>query len=290
MDETFGGVRLIFLVLYIIGFIIILFLLFVAFVGYKLVTPKRLVGKWSPKNFGAEYEDVELITEDGIKLKGWYIKGSNKCVILLHGYTVSRWDEVYMREMMEFLWKEGYSVLAFDFRAHGESEGKHTTIGDKEFLDVMAIFEFASKRCDEVYIIGYSMGGFLALKAASKGMGKKVIADSPFIYVDRSGARGLKYFANLPSWLYRFIKPFAILFSGINYANTDPFKFAKDIKVPTLIIAGEKDPLITIEEIQKFVQATDDKINLWITKGAHVRTLQVDKNAYKHKVLDFLNQ
>jgi len=290
VDEASGGLNLLYLILSILVIILIAFLLFVAVIGYKLVTPPRLVGKWTPKDFGANYKDVEVITEDGIKLRGWHILGDDRCVILLHGYTVSRWDEVYMKKMMEFLWSNGYSVLAFDFRAHGESEGKHTTIGDKEFLDVRAIFEYAKKRCDKVYIIGYSMGGFLALKAAASGMGDKIIADSPFIYVDKSGARGLKYFANLPSWLYRFIKPFAILFSGINYANTDPFKFAGDIKVPTLIIAGKNDPLITVDEVSSFVKASGNKVELWITEGAHVRTIQVSENEYKKRVLSFLSQ
>ena len=277
------------LILSIISLFLIIFLLFIIYIAYRLVTPKRLIGSWTPRDFGAEYEDIELKTEDGLKLKGWHIKGGEKCIILLHGYSVSKWDEVYMHKMTERMWKAGYSVLAVDLRAHGESEGKHTTLGDREILDIQAMVQYARERCREIYIIGYSMGGFLALRAASMGLGKKVIADSPYINTDKSGARGLKYFANLPEWLYTFIKPFGILISGINYENTDPFKFAKEIKVPTLIIAGKKDPLIKIEEVKEFVQAASN-VELWITEGAHVRSIQVDEEEYMKKILDFLSQ
>jgi len=269
--------------------VIIFFFLFAAFVAYKLVKPDRFVDSWSPKDFGAEYENIELKTEDGLRLRGWHIKGGENCVVLLHGYSRSRWDDVYMRKVMERMWKSGYSVLAVDFRAHGESEGKYTTLGDKEILDVKAMVKYANDNCKKSYIIGYSMGGFLALKAASLGLADKVVADSPYIYTDKTGARGLKYFANLPEWLYHFVKPFAILISGVRYENTNPFKFAKDIRVPTLIIAGKKDPLVKIEEVEEFVKKASN-VKLWITEGAHVRSILVDEEEYMNKLLGFFAQ
>ncbi len=275
--------------LYLLLIPIFLFLLFLLFVAYRLVTPKRMVGQWTPRDFGADYQDVELKTEDGITIRGWLIPAGKDCVILLHGYSVSRWDQVYMRVMMEEMWKRGYSVLAFDFRAHGKSGGKHTTIGDKEFLDLKAIHRFSERRCQRVYVVGYSMGGFLALKAAAEGMCHKAVADSPFIYVDRTGARGLKYFANLPSWLYYLVKPLALLISEANYENADPFKFAKNIKVPVLIIAGREDPLVKVEEVQEFVNMAGNNVELWVTDAPHVRTVKVRKEEYIERILSFLS-
>ena len=269
--------------------VVIIFLLLSAMVAYKLVTPARFIQFWCPKDFGADYESIELKTEDGVKLKGWHIKGNENCVVLLHGYSRSRWDDVYMRKVMERMWKVGYSVLAVDFRAHGESDGKHTTLGDKEIMDVKAMMEYAKEHCKKVYIIGYSMGGFLALKSASLELADKVVADSPYIYTDKTGARGLKYFANLPEWLYAFVKPFAILLSGVKYENTNPFKFAKGIKVPTLIIAGKKDPLVKIEEIKEFLKLATN-VKLWITEGAHVRSILVNEEDYINKILQFFAQ
>ncbi|AGB04306.1 alpha/beta hydrolase family protein [Aciduliprofundum sp. MAR08-339] len=280
---------MIWLIISILIFIVFIFLLFSAFVGYKLVTPARFRDSWTPKDFGAVYEDVELRTSDGLKLKGWFIKGGERCVVLLHGYSVSRWDKVYMRPMMEELWKSGYSVLTFDFRAHGESQGKHTTIGDREFEDVVTAVNYARERCSHVYVVGYSMGGFLALKAATLDQVEKVVADSPYIYTDKTGARGLKYFANLPESLYAFVKPFAILISGANFKNTNPFLFVKDLRAKVLIVAGKKDPLVRVEEIKEFVEQSGKNIELWVTDAAHVRSIQLDREGYVRRVLEFLS-
>ncbi len=288
MDEAPGGVEMLPLLLSVLGVIILLFFLFIFFVAYKLVTPSRLIGHWNPGDFGAEYEGMELITEDDVKLKGWYIKGDERCVILVHGYSRSRWDDVYMRPMMEMLWKNGFSILAFDLRAHGESGGKHTTLGDKEFLDLKAAFNFCRKKCRNIYIVGYSMGGFLALKAAASGMGDKIIADSPFIRVDKSGARGLKYFANLPPWLYFFVGPIAAKIANINIKNLDPFSFANKLRVPVLIIAGNNDPLVKLSEIEEFIRISGRNIELWTTSAAHVRSIQVNPKNYLKRILGFL--
>ena len=274
-----------------VGIIIILVFLFslFAYIGYRVVTPDRLVGQWSPRDFGAKYKDIELRTEDGLTLKGWHILGGERCVVLLHGYTRSRWDDVYMRWIMEELWRNGYSVLAVDFRAHGESQGKHTTLGDKERMDVKAMLDYARKECKKVYILGYSMGGFLAIAFASLGMVDGAVADSPYIYPDKTGARGLKYFTNLPEGFYKVVKPFAILISGARMKNANPFNYL-DIKAPLLIIAGRKDPIVKVEEVQEFVKKAKGPVELWVTDGEHVRSIRIDMKEYVDRILKFFSQ
>ncbi len=273
----------------IILLIIFVFLLFCAFVGYKLITPERLIKEWTPKDLGFDYEDVEFLTEDKIKLNGWYIPRSDKCVILLHGYSVSRWDEVYMKKMIRILAENNFSVFTFDFRAHGTSGGKHTTFGDREFMDLRSAVDWVKEKHREIYIIGYSMGGFLALKSVAEGLAEKVIADSPFIEIDKTGARGLKYFINLPAFLYPFVKIFVILFSGIKYKNTVPEKFKNDLSSPVFIIIGRNDPLVKVEEVKKFAEGKEN-IEIWITEGKHVRSILVNGEEYRDRVLEFLKK
>ncbi len=70
------------------------------------------------------------------------------------------------------------------------------------------------------------------------------MADSPPIYLDRTGARGgLRYFASLPEGgLYNFVKPFTKLFSG-GAKELNMVEYADRVrKPPLLLIAGEKDP------------------------------------------------
>jgi len=283
--------------LYVLILLLLAFIGFSAFVGYRMVKPERFLGEWTPKDLGFDYEDVEFTTEDGLRLRGWWIdRGSEGTVIPLHGYTRSRWDEVYMKDTVEFLLERGYNVLTFDFRGHGESEGTYTTVGDRELMDVEAALRWLTERHPErarkTALIGFSMGAMVTIRAlAEVGEVCCGVADSPPIYADRTGARGLKYFANLPEWLYYFVKPFTKLFSGGKVV--DVMACADRVKKPLLLIAGEKDPLVKVDEVREFYERNrkvNRDVELWVTDAPHVRTLKFHPEEWKRKVGDFLDR
>lgn len=285
------------MILSIIALLIVAFLAFSAFVAYKMVKPPRFIGDWTPKDLGFEYEDVSFETEDGLKLSGWWIpNGSDKTVIPLHGYTRSRWDDVYMRPTIEFLLGEGYNVLTFDFRAHGRSGGKYTTVGDSEIADVRAavkwLVETHPENAKRIGLVGFSMGGMLTIRSLAEVNGVCCgVADSPPMYLDKSGARGLKYFARLPEWLYVFVNPFTKLFSGGKELH--PIEYADSVRKPLLLIAGEKDPLVEVEEVREFYERNrriNPDVELWVTDAPHVRTLKLHPDEWRARVREFLKK
>ena len=278
-------------------FLFLLFIAFSAFVGYKMVKPPRFMDAWTPKDFGYEYKDITIETRDGLKLSGWWVPNEkDSTVIPLHGYTRSRWDDVYMKQTTEFLLKEGYSVLVFDFRAHGKSEGKYTTVGERELIDLQSAIDWlennAPEKAKKIGLVGFSMGAVVTIRALAED--ERVtcgVADSPPIYLDKTGARGLKYFANLPEWLYNFVKPFTKLFSGTK--ELDVMEYSGRVKKPLLLIAGEKDPLVKVKEVREFYEK-NKKINpdveLWVTDAPHVRTLKFHPEEWKEKVGNFFGR
>ncbi|WP_457742572.1 alpha/beta hydrolase [Thermococcus sp.] len=283
--------------MWVLIFLLFLFVVFSAFVAYKMVKPPRFIGDWTPKDLGHDYEEITIETRDGLKLSGWWISNEkNSTVIPLHGYTRSRWDEVYMKQTVEFLLNEGYSVLAFDFRAHGKSEGKYTTVGEKELIDVLSAIDWLkTKRPDKaksIGLVGFSMGAVVTIRALAEDDRITCgVADSPPIYLDKTGARGLKYFANLPEWLYHFVKPFTKLFSGAKELNM--LEYADRIRKPLLLIAGEKDPLVKPDEVREFYERNkkvNPNVELWITDAPHVRTLKLHPEEWKKRVGDFLRR
>ncbi|WP_048149018.1 alpha/beta hydrolase [Palaeococcus ferrophilus] len=277
--------------------VVFVFIAFLVFVAYKMVKPPRLIEEWTPKDLGFDYEDVTFETEDGLKLSGWWIdNGSDKTVIPLHGYTASRWYSLYMKPTVEFLLKEGYNVLVFDFRAHGKSEGKYTTVGDRELLDIKAAVRWLGEnhpeKASKIGLIGFSMGAMVTIRSLAEipevccG-----VADSPPMNLDRTGARGLKYFAKLPEWLYIFVKPLTKLFSGGKEVH--PIEYADKVRKPLLLIAGEKDPLVKVEEVGEFYERNrriNPTVELWVTDAAHVRTLNSRPGEWKARVKKFLEE
>ena len=279
------------MIIYVIALAALGFLLFIFYVSYRLVRPPRYVGEWTPSDLGMEYEDISLTTEDGIRLEGWWVdRGSDRTVVLLHGYTVSRWA-FYIRRMMEYLSGEDYNILTFDFRAHGRSGGRFTTFGNRELLDLKAALNWLRSEVGEgkVALVGYSMGGVVAVRALAEGMADAGVADSPPIYADRSAARGLKYFANLPSFLYPLVKTFAKALVGEE--NVDAMRYARDVRRPLLVVVGDQDPLVRVEEAEEFValnREVNPHVELWVGNGAHVRIIEAEPEKYRERVLGFL--
>jgi len=112
------------------------------------------------------HENVELKTEDDIKIVGDFYKGGEKGIILLHMLSVTKKS---MEEFALQLQEKGYSVIAIDLRGHGQSDLNWEDFGDKEFNDMVNDVDAAKKFLDKEKnaVIGASIGANLALKYAN---------------------------------------------------------------------------------------------------------------------------
>jgi alpha-beta hydrolase superfamily lysophospholipase len=129
----------------------------------------------------AAARSISFHTDDGITLAGlWYEPASRgPAVILIHMLHRSRkdWEPLASR-----LSGEGYGVLAFDLRGHGESGGSIPGDGQYGVLlqDVTAARRFVASRGDavpsRVALIGASLGGTLALLDAAAHPGAAAVA------------------------------------------------------------------------------------------------------------------
>ena len=115
----------------------LLFVFIGVILSFRLTRRYFLDIEKKPTEVGLKYKDISFVTEDGIRLKGWWIpvRGSDKVVIQLHGHSGSIDPDIqYLPELHQ----HGYHVLMFDFRGHGRSEGKVVTFGYLERRDVLA--------------------------------------------------------------------------------------------------------------------------------------------------------
>src|SRR5688572_11875729 len=130
--------------------------------------PKRPI-RGTPAADGLKFDPVSFSTSDGETIRAWFLYGKtgSPLIIACHGVGTNRED---LRGVTRFLCRAGFNVLAFDFRAHGESTGSKTTFGFREALDVQAAVQYAAAHYEQQFegvgVYAISMGSAAAIIAA----------------------------------------------------------------------------------------------------------------------------
>jgi pimeloyl-ACP methyl ester carboxylesterase len=112
--------------------------------------------------------DSTLTTSDGILLhSAWCrtISPARAAVVVAHGFTSGK-DHPDIQRLAGALTDEGYDVLTYDARGHGESGGE-CTLGEAEVHDVAAAVAAARLTHEHVVTVGASMGAIAALGHAT---------------------------------------------------------------------------------------------------------------------------
>jgi uncharacterized protein len=144
--------------------------------------PPSKLGLTAPDDRGLGYSDVELLTSDGLVLKGWYVPSRNRAAVaLVHDSGTTR-SSVLAHAVA--LARQGYGVLLFDARGHGESEGDAMELGWGRDRDVAAAVTYLWSRDDvdkaKIGLFGLGRGGEAALtEAAADDRVNAVVAEGP---------------------------------------------------------------------------------------------------------------
>ena len=108
-------------------------------------------------------------------------KGSEKAVLLLHGFTASPWE---VRELGEFLAENGFTVYAPLIAGHGTSpENLAETSWQDWYRSAEQGYAMLKGKADCVYVGGVSTGGSLALLLAAEHDTCGVISISSTVYL-----------------------------------------------------------------------------------------------------------
>ncbi|MCW4017229.1 MAG: alpha/beta fold hydrolase [Candidatus Bathyarchaeota archaeon] len=271
--------------LYIVAIVVAVFVFFCYFLSGTVIRLDRQPVPKTPKDYGMNFENVEFKAADGVNLKGWLIPAnSNKLVIITHvgGLTKYGSTKAYksfsklFNEGVEFLKVakhlrgEGYGVLMFDFRNHGESDpspndGK-VGIGLEEYRDVSAAMDYIQSRTDltdkDVGFVSFCMGANSTIIAMSKNPEKfsKVkclVATQPISMAVFVRSYLKKRFTPTGA---KLILPAVTRFvnwqSKYRLEDMSPANFVKDLKVPTLYVQTRNDPWTEPADILGFYENT----------------------------------
>ena len=102
---------------------------------------------------------------DGVSLKGWYCRtdvGRRGTLIYLHGIADNRTS---VAGIVERFRRRGFDVVAYDSRAHGESDGDICTYGFYEKRDLSLVLDALED--GPIVVVGTSLGAAVAVQGAA---------------------------------------------------------------------------------------------------------------------------
>ena len=122
--------------------------------------------------------------------QSFFMKGGSSGVLLVHGFTGLP-AELFL--LGDFLNQQNFSVLCHRLAGHGVDENNlMRTTKDDWFFSVLDGFDILRGLCDEIFVVGHSMGGLLTLKlAAEKNLSKIVTLAAPIFIDDGLGLKNL---------------------------------------------------------------------------------------------------
>ena len=197
------------------------------------------------------FETIYLESESGSTLEAWLIRSSPKpkgTAIIFHGYTNTKSQFFTEATILRAL---GYHTILVDFRAHGGSTGQRCTIGHDEALDVKAAFEYASEHLEgEIILLGVSMGAVAVLRAVSEWQLPvgALLLECPYGSMLQA-VRNRFEMLNLPSWGLAEILVFWGGWQNNYWAfGLNSVAYAENVKAPTLLMYGNNDQRVSLDE------------------------------------------
>jgi len=207
---------------------------------------------------------------DGVDvvLKGWQCRAApaprapRATIVLLHGVADNRasWRGAIVR-----LTNEGFDVIAYDSRGHGESSGDSCTYGYFEKQDLRRVID--TLPAGPILLIGTSLGAAVALQTAaidprvSAVVAAETFSDLRTIAAERA-----------PAFLTRDIvgRAFSIAEqrAGFSVAEVSPVDSASRIVVPVLLIHGADDVETPPDHSRRVYAALPGSKRLIMVSGA----------------------
>lgn len=210
------------------------------------------------------HEEVQIKTSDGLTLQAWYIPGSKPGLkaIVFHCASCSRGNTL---KEARLLYDRGFTMLLFDQRGHGNSQGHLNSLGPLETRDMRAALDYFNSRTPltegSVFVTGQSLGAILSVMAGG-------------LYPEVGWVAAHASYADLPSAgvdLGRhFVGPLARpvtsmswrvgqLICGVDYRENSPLAQVDKIAPDSLFLShGTVDFLIPFSHAERLIAKAKD--------------------------------
>jgi uncharacterized protein len=207
-------------------------------------TPSRALNA-TPQDIGLAYETVRLTTDDGIQLYGWYLPHpqARGTLLFFHG---NAGNISHRLDSLAIFHALGLSVLIFDYRGYGRSEGKPNEAGTQR--DALAAWRYLSETRREaprrIVLFGRSLGAALAAWLAARPWPSE---NGPGALILESGFTSLP---DLAAELYWWVP--ARRFTRLRYATRD---YLGQVGCAVLVAHSPEDEIIPYSHGRALYQA-----------------------------------
>ncbi len=150
------------------------------FQSHYIYMPKRELDG-SPSDINLDFETIQLNSDGGANISGWYIPGNpgRGAVLFCHGNAGNishRLGSIQVFNQM------GLDVLIFDYQGYGLSDGSPSEAGT--YADSEAAWQYLTKEKgiapERIIIFGRSLGGAVAAKLATAHRPAGLVVEAAF--------------------------------------------------------------------------------------------------------------
>jgi carboxylesterase len=230
--------------------------------------------------------------------------GGPSGVLVLHGFTGNPGS---LRSIADLCAKAGYSVELPRLPGHGTSvEDMLTTTWADWSATAEEAYDALDQRCDQVAVVGLSMGGGLAAHIAEN---RPSVVGCVFINplvkppppellegLNQLLEAGVETFESIGSDIKKEdtvessydvtpLRPAKSLFDGIALVNEHLVR----ITAPSLLISSREDHVVTSDNGDDLVALASGPVErVWLENSYHVATMDNDQELVESLTLDFL--
>jgi uncharacterized protein len=227
----------------------------------------------TPADWGLAFEDVELTTEDGTRLHGWYIPhpDATHTLLFFHG---NAGNISHRGDSIAIFHRLGLSVLIIDYRGYGRSAGRPSEAG--VYLDARTardhLVEARAVDPASILIFGRSLGASVAADLAARVPSGGVILESGF-----SSARDMA--RRLYPGLHR------ILYLRFDF---DAAERLSRVRSPVLVLHSPDDEIVPYALGRKLFEAAREPKRFVDLRGDHNSGFLASQPDYERSLAAFI--
>lgn len=208
----------------------------------------------TPAAVGLEYEDISVTTDDGIAVHAWYIPrdSARGTLLFCHGNGGNISHRLTSIRQFHDL---GLSVLIFDYRGYGQSDGSPSEEGTYRDAGAVLNYLLEVKQVDPNKLIyfGRSLGGAVAAWLATRHPPKALILESCFSSIVDVGAQA-----------YWFLP--VRLISRYRYPAAE---YVRQIHVPLMVIHSPDDEIVPYKFGKRLFDSANEPKEFLKISGSH---------------------